>query len=168
MDEVVPFGLTVLQPYATKIAHRLKPVENRTWCPPKYLAGNLFAVHAGVNRRYVERDDATPHVYGAVIAVARLVGYAHLTDRGLHRMRAKGHDAAAFDAWESSGFAEYFTGPFGWTLADVHALEEPVPCRGLQGLWRLPADVRERVEIQMKRAMRAGGRGHGQQVEAPG
>ena len=36
-------------------------------------------------------------------------------------------------------------------LTDVIALPEPVPCRGAQGLWTLPADVESAVLAQIAR-----------------
>jgi hypothetical protein len=35
-------------------------------------------------------------------------------------------------------------------LRDVRALATPVPCRGYQAFWTLPADVAARVEEQLR------------------
>jgi len=43
----------------------------------------------------------------------------------------------------------WFVGPFGWVLSDVVVLPAPVPCRGAQGLWEVPADVREAALRQL-------------------
>lgn len=40
---------------------------------------------------------------------------------------------------------DYTPGRWGWLLADVEPLAVPVPCRGRQGVWALPADVAEEV-----------------------
>jgi hypothetical protein len=61
----------------------------------------------------------------------------------------------AFDAVRgeiSVGQAPWFSGPFGWLLTDVVAIE-PVPCLGAQGLWLLPPDV-ERQVLARERAAR--------------
>lgn len=39
--------------------------------------------------------------------------------------------------WEPGGWA--------WELDDVEPLAEPIPCRGRQGVWRLPEDVAEEI-----------------------
>lgn len=38
---------------------------------------------------------------------------------------------------------------FHWLLRDVRVLEEPVSCRGQQGLWSLPVGVELAVEAQL-------------------
>lgn len=46
------YALTVWQPWAWALFHG-KPVENRTWHPPKRLLGQVVAIHAG---KTYERD----------------------------------------------------------------------------------------------------------------
>ena len=43
----------------------------------------------------------------------------------------------------------WYAGRYGWLLADRQRLVEPVPCRGRQGLWTLPADVEAQVREQV-------------------
>ena len=35
--------------------------------------------------------------------------------------------------------------PVWWRLINVRLLDEPIPCRGSVGMWRLPEDVRQRI-----------------------
>ena len=35
--------------------------------------------------------------------------------------------------------------PVWWRLTNVRLLDEPIPCRGNVGMWRLPEDVRQRI-----------------------
>lgn len=44
----------------------------------------------------------------------------------------------------------WFFGPVGYVLRDVIALPTAVPCRGWQGFWSLPDDVRAKVEEQLR------------------
>ena len=37
-----------------------------------------------------------------------------------------------------------------WVLADVRPLDEPVPCKGRQGLWTLPDDVERKVRERLE------------------
>ena len=121
-------GITLYQPMAWAIAAGHKRIENRRWKP--WGGVTHLAVHAGqkYDRRYVDFIEglgvAVPEraelVFGAVIAVARLAGYVEVSS----------------DPW--------FTGPYGWLLADVVAVE-PIACPGALGLWQLPQAVLERV-----------------------
>lgn len=43
----------------------------------------------------------------------------------------------------------WYCGPCGWILREVVALDTPVPCRGYQKLWVLPADVEAAVVAQL-------------------
>lgn len=164
-------ALTILQPWASLIAHGPKRIENRTWEPPRSLVGAYLAIHAGKRidpeswegaadtatgaklelpvieglldaedldaragggNKHRQKYAAAAVPYGAVVAVARLVGTVR----------------ASSDTW--------FCGPVGWQLADVVALREPVPCNGAQGLWELPPEVRARVRAQYMEARHAG------------
>lgn len=124
-------ALTLQQPWADAVCFYGKRVENRTWVPPAALLGHFLAIHGGKTYDH----DAARHLagegyplsprddrLGAVVAVARLVGVTR--------------DPAELGPTQT----EWWCGPIGWMLAEVHAID-PVPCRGGQGLWKLPADV---------------------------
>lgn len=152
-------ALTIKQPWAWAIAHGQKNVENRTWAT-SYRG--LLAIHAGAawdgggawDRRvirtviehgqpdgffdpplrvesyqsgglpYCLRRDPRRFVVGAVVAVAELVGITRDDD----------------SPWAQPGQSH-------WRLASVRALAEPVPCKGLLGLWTLPEDVDAAVRV---------------------
>lgn len=44
---------------------------------------------------------------------------------------------------------KWWMGPLGIVLADVVALDAPVPCKGQLGVWRLPDDVEAKVTAQL-------------------
>jgi activating signal cointegrator 1 len=46
-------------------------------------------------------------------------------------------------------FGNYTRGRFAWLLRDVRRLPEPVECRGMQGLWPVPPNVRDRIAAQL-------------------
>jgi hypothetical protein len=172
-----PRGLTVRQPWAWLLAaadRRLqqphfKVTETRTWpCP---CVGSWLLLHAGLREdaeaawllamgAYPRLDVPLADVVvrlerarGAVVAVARVVSSQRLLP-GIDTARAI-HSAGLTDeqAWALS---DCEVGPplYGWRLADVRALDEPVPCRGAQGLWdptdATLADVR--AQLQQRRA----------------
>lgn len=43
----------------------------------------------------------------------------------------------------------WFFGSFGYELRDIRVLDQPVPCRGYQGFWTLPADIEAVVVEQL-------------------
>lgn len=105
---------------------------------------------------------------GAIVATARLADVlpiVEVTGR-MPRIRCIGLDdegiARVWDPSEMGGhrlhvgdiqwneheaaFGDYTPGRFGWLLEDVKALPTPIPCRGAQQLWDVPADVLARME----------------------
>ena len=137
-------ALTLIQPWATYIAHYGKDVENRTWPPPRSIMGQRIAIHAG--KRFdagaipppllADRDEslrlkmadlrADDVPRGAIIATAIVSGIAlSPTEYG--------------SPWKVPG-------QWGWQLLDVVALPEPIPCKGRQGLWEVPAEIVARIE----------------------
>jgi hypothetical protein len=126
-------GLTVWQPHAWAIAYAGKDHENRTWRPPSNMIGHFLAIHAGkrVDGEGLEYlrlhhgivPPAGSLVTGAIIAVARLVG------------------------WTEFSPSRWFVGPIGWQLTDVVVLPKPVPCDGRQKLWELDGDMLHQVRL---------------------
>lgn len=137
-------GLTIRPPWAWAIAFGSKRVENRT-CATPYRG--LLAIHAGADIDWDAPDSAwaaaglAPHRSGprgpwratlppgAVITVADLVGCHDDQPSALPR--------------DGSGRCSPWAviGAWHWELEDMRPLREPVPCRGMLGLWRLPEDA---------------------------
>lgn len=152
-------ALTVQQPWAWAIALGAKKIENRT---QSWRHRGPLAIHAGarVSERGVgmvpelmARDgwgsaDSIRQwmleeiVHGAVIAVTDLAdvhwtvasdccgtwaeqAYTEVTSSGVRRRTEVAH----------------------LVLDDVLALNEPVPCKGRLGLWNLPEDVAEIIDL---------------------
>lgn len=46
---------------------------------------------------------------------------------------------------QERAFGNYAPERFGWFLADIRPLPRPIPCRGAQGLWSVPADVQAQI-----------------------
>lgn len=134
-------ALTVKQPWAWAIAEGYKPVENRTWPPPRYIIGQRIAIHASARIDKVEllayeelgagpspRYDTLPT--GCIVATAIVIGYCTDTAKVcLHDLRDS-YDPHS-DPW--------FCGPFGWLPSDVRKVI-PIPCKGALGLWDVPKE----------------------------
>ena len=127
-------ALSLWQPWCWAIldlpADDAKDVENRTWAPPGSAIGELVAIHAALKLddeawawRFVRAasgqappaPDELPR--GAIVGVVEVTGFVR----------------------ESA--SRWFWGPVGWTLGRRARLAQPIPMRGLQGLWGVPDDV---------------------------
>lgn len=164
-------ALTVRQPWAFGIEHG-KPVENRGW--EMKFRGPLW-LHAGSRSRWDTAGGHSPLVqqawrwhlrnrvpgwpglpaadvtlgrrttlmaFGAVIAAVQVVGCHHSSrcqrpPLTRHALPTFCTPWAAYDQWHIE-------------LSGIRSLAEPVPCRGMLGLWRLPEDVESAARAQLE------------------
>lgn len=143
-------ALTVQQPYASLLALGEKHVETRSWQPATLRPGELIAIHAakgwwrgaiggrelaatepfasalarGYSRGLLASPDPADLPRGCLLAVARFV----------HCIPGDGPEAQQLSAQERA-FGFYGPGRYGWVLGDVRALREPIPAKGMLGLW---------------------------------
>lgn len=139
-------ALTLIEPWASLVAHGLKKIETRSWSTP--YRGPV-AIHAGRNRdairtgRYVGQlfeeagipvpawwMAADQYPLGCIVAVARL--------DSCFRMEA---NSIAEQTRQERAFGGWCVGRYAFVLKDVRRVAEPVPVRGALGLWDLPQDV---------------------------
>jgi hypothetical protein len=148
-------ALTLWRPWDTAIFHLGKPLENRDWpCPPR-LIGQRIALHSGkkfdqegacaivelavadgispkVVEQHLLRAEKLDSVILGTVKIGRCISRA--------QPRLGSPDPLALSRW--------FFGKFGWVCEDSFPLPTPVPCRGAQGLWRVPDDIAARVRAQ--------------------
>lgn len=139
-------AITIIQPWATLVALGEKKFETRSWAT-KYRGP--LAIHAGkkVDREACEREPfrsvLARHGYtadnlptGAVIATSKLTNCYKVHPLGLsdHVQLISDEATRAIDGYEYA-FGDYSRGRFAWELNDVQQLREPIPARGMQGLW---------------------------------
>lgn len=152
-------GLVVWQPWASLIALGFKRYEFRSWPGVKSLAGQRIAIVAGARqprpaeiRDLLERIDRVEtfvnpaardlleswsiHDYPRRCIVATAVLGQSLPPARVAGLAGYGND---------SGRAEHFN--WAWPMDRVRALGEPIPCRGAQGFFTLPADAVEALEL---------------------
>jgi hypothetical protein len=135
-------ALSIQQPWANTIAFGAKTVENRTWTAPRWIVGQTFAIHASKKPDISARPPAGEswpaehrmHL-GAVIAVATVAGCHHSSN-------ASECPGPKCSPWAALG-------QYHWQFASVRPLPDPVPCKGMLGLWRLPEDVEKAVRAQL-------------------
>lgn len=144
-ERAVPsLALTLWQPWATTVMVGPKGVENRGWPPPRFLIGQRIWIHAGktfdedavafVRRHWPELPSGLPG--GVLLGSVRVLGALSDSGRRLGEFDAPGVKASL-----------WFFGPWGWVLGDPRPLERPISCRGAQGLWRLPSELRAALLI---------------------
>lgn len=129
-------ALTIAQPYAHLIVHGdargLKRVENRNWGTP--YRGPLL-IHAGKSTAWLKSYSPLPAdmTFGAIIGKVDLVGCVPTTDDCLH----------AFETWPwlHYHFHADQTAGFWWILDAPRYFAEPVPYRGLLGLFDVPDEL---------------------------
>ncbi|MEE2787761.1 MAG: hypothetical protein VX589_10510 [Myxococcota bacterium] len=170
------FALTIRQPWAWAICQAGRRIENRDWRPPPFAAYQPIALHASRAWGRNEKIEASalscrlhPKIevplgadgyrLGAVVAVARLVGFIDLdvrADRGPYSFEiqtSKGYAVVGGtipkDIVERAVQNQWWRGPCGWLLDAVQVLSEPIPVKGRPKLWTLPADVALKVASQV-------------------
>lgn len=86
--------------------------------------------------------DALP--LGAVIAVAALDDVMRFDRKSLTevRRRARGGELPPHEA----DFGDFSAGRYGWILKEVKPLSEPIPTRGMLGLWEVPKELEIAIE----------------------
>ena len=123
-------AVTVLQPYASAIAAKVKPWENRPR-PIRLDDGPIWlALHSGMKpypsteiyqRAYrksgmwPDAPDLAALPMGAILGVVRIDDCQPVSE--------------VDDPWAC--------GPFCWRVGEVRLLPRPVPCKGSQGFWAL-------------------------------
>lgn len=145
-------GISLTQPWASLIALGAKTIETRDWGTT--YRGPL-AIHAAkctadfLEEYLVELCQQEPFrtglggrafadlPRGAVVAVVRLIGC-----RTAAEVRRTITDS-------ERAFGGYADGRTAWLLDSLRALDEPVPCRGLPGLWTVPPMVDSLVQVQL-------------------
>ena len=157
-------ALTMTQPWATLVAIGENSIETRSWStryrgPLVIHAAKGFPREAReLCRRRPYREvldqsgyhDASELPLGAVIAVADLQDIMEFDRRSLRDVRARAA-AGEFPAHEAD-FGDFSPGRYGWVLKDVRRLSEPIPARGMLGLWEVQAALEAVIKRQLRGA----------------
>jgi ASCH domain len=141
-------ALTLYQPWAWLVAAGHKPIENR---PPGFSFKSFrgdFWIHAGRESKesiasgwdaydlcaeILGKEFRLPHA--RELAFGCIIGRATITGIVPPRLSLLGKpDPAPIVPW-------HFPNQYGFRVERARLLEKPVPCRGYQGFWRVPADA---------------------------
>ncbi len=161
-------ALSIHPEWAFAITHLGKRVENRGWRPPAAAIGEYFAIHAS---RHFGGGQGKKRALRQVEALRRMAKRAGWTDKGLDEALAAAAASSTCPRTEIPGVPvgsivatarlvscrhpltlnePWALGPWCWILDDVCRLEEPIDCKGRQGLWNVdiwgPDIARARVK----------------------
>lgn len=136
------FALTIWQPYAWCITRGYKPVENRSWRPPKSLIGRYLMIHAGkqvVDAATAMRiEEVAGHPIPGNLARGAIVGCAKVT--GVVSVAGDTNELEHYRR-EELVVSPWTNGPYAWVLEDPVEFAQPIPCGGKQKLWTVAGDV---------------------------
>lgn len=152
----VELALTLWPEWVWAIANLDKRVENRGWALSPTMIGRRIAIHAGASIGGRKGLVAQGEGIGAVAEMAECAGWTVTETIGGVIVFANGATvkrlersadittsaivctAVLASCTKPSAPKGWYTGDYGFELADVHVLPEPIPCAGAQGFWRLP------------------------------
>ncbi len=126
-------ALSFLQPWATAIMVGNKKIETRSW---KTSYTGRIAIHASRSflpwaREFAQTERALGRLPGR-LPFGAIIGF--VTIIGMRRTEELAYEITALEKL----YGDYSWGRWGWILEDIEPLNEPIPCRGHQGLWNLP------------------------------
>lgn len=169
MSELPTRALSLKQPWAWAVVHGPKDVENRSWWSsirgPIWIAASAqvttpYYLDACERIKKISGIDC-PSIddvpYGAIVGRATIVdcilpgGYTLDLERCgptsshsfLHRCRV--NKEAPGPRHPLHPHLWHFQDEFGYVLEDRMAIAKPVPCRGHQRWWTVPAEVLEQL-----------------------
>ncbi len=141
-------GFSLWQPWATLMRLDAKRFETRSWAT---AYRGTIAIHASKNRDELELCLEEPFrsvlvagginkigdlPFGAFVALAELIAiYKTGVDGRAVPVAIKLNGAA-----NEPAFGNYAPDRFAWYTKRLRPLREPLPARGYQGLWTIPAE----------------------------
>lgn len=158
-------AVTLYPEWAFAFAHFGKNCDNRTWWEEQ-IRGEWIAIHGGCSVGGVPHGKLppSPRHLQAIEEVRQMAERAaglvlDASELNYSRVLAEGRGVVAVGKVRGPIEGEprgwYIGSPsIGWLFDRVVRLPVPVPCRGAQGLWELPADVLAAVRAQIAPALR--------------
>lgn len=123
-------ALTLYQPWASLIADGRKTVETRSWSTQ--YRGEL-AIHAGatvnVDACKLFGYDSTQIPRGAIVCIVDLVDCVQFPSQLV----------------KPDPYGDYTPGRFGWLLASIRTFRQPIPVKGVMGLWNWETPMQMRL-----------------------
>ncbi len=157
-------ALSVWQPWASLLAFRVKRYETRSWAPSPSLIGRQLAICASKTTQgmdsFAGEEDGPESLRVQGLRVLRQTGVdLHHLPLGMvvgvgvlaEVVPTQGDGRPSITPLEES-LGDWSAGRTAWRLDDVHALDQPIPVLGRQGLFTLDAATSSRARAQIGRA----------------
>lgn len=128
--------LSLWQPWASLIAVGVKTIETRSWKAPNKFIGKRIAIHAAKNTKGMTDARLNPKLHLAChralmdYEVGRLPFGAVLCTAILTECRRTQY-------CEPDIYGDFTLDRWGWILEDIRKLDEPLPARGAQGIFKV-------------------------------
>ena len=143
-------ALTIREPWASLIVSTNKKFETRDW---KRNYRGVLAIHSGKQSVPVEdyplgleeilddleitQNDLNNNKQ-KIIAIATLKEIHLMTDKFINEQT---------ELERLTGFWE--PGLYAWELTDIKPITQPIPARGMPGLWTVPDDIYVQIQQQL-------------------
>ena len=167
-------AISLWQPWATLMATGAKRFETRGW-GTNYRGA--IAIHAAQRQldhdtfkmcfdepfkwKLVEAGHITPITgttitglaFGRIVAVGELQGVYMMHRNHLVMIKTDGRPDFStkyhFPREPEITFGDWADGRYAWRIGNVKQLPKPIPCRGFQKLWELPAEIKCEIIEQL-------------------
>lgn len=148
-------AITFTQPYGSAVLTD-KDVENRPVAPRCIAIGERFAVHAGLKVDTTDSWGLAKQLgnlpanlpTGAIVGTVELVGWVRTVPGQTERMvEALGLSEAQIEAVLASRWRHQDSQCL-WLLGAPRVLATPIPFKGSQGIWKVPADIEAQIFAQ--------------------
>lgn len=150
-------ALSLWRPWPWAFFHAGKRIENRSWRPPASILGEWVAMHASLTFDHGAAKRMRDGAFGNDAAIVPFIPRNHATGI-VGAFRVSGafmlDQVGAYAAQEihDAARSRFAFGPWCWLTPDVIELPEPIPCKGKQGLWTVPAGIEARLRARIAEA----------------
>ena len=137
--------LTLTQPWAQLVALGAKRIETRNWYT-KYRGP--LAIHAAkgfpLEAQYLCHREPFRSALSAYerLPIGKIIAVVKLVDVFSTNLDFRSRYKVGFLLTEiERAFGDYSPNRFGWILADARLLKNPIPTKGMLGLWEFKGEI---------------------------
>lgn len=136
-------ALTIKPPWSGLIIFGGKDIENRSW--QTKLRGRI-AIHAS-NKRDLHEMDAGLEVFTRIQGRPLMGPTEHRLWSDLICQAGVILGTVEIVGCVQQSDSPWFSGPWGFVLANPRPLKKPIPCLGHLSFWDLPREIEERLTL---------------------
>lgn len=122
------YALSIRAPWWWFILHAGKDIENRDWATN--LRGRVY-IHASKSFNKGEATDDYLFAWRQLASDCNPIGLPSMRDFGGHIV-----GSVEITGCTRASTSKWFFGPYGLTLRDPVVFADPVPCKGMLGLFK--------------------------------